>query len=162
MEALGSPSISRAPMGGGGGHAFRKLVYAGNKHNDIHYRSLPETHFTGSGFFLRTFDRLCVFVFVSLWSFFANLHIMKSRKTKQNKKRTKTKKPKKKNPKKQQFTWFTNRSNTLLCRSFSDYHVIAPPAIGILGVICCFIAIVGTAGVSIVSAKLRNAYYFSG
>ena len=63
MEALGSPSISRAPMGRD--HAFRKLVYAGNRHNDIHYRSLPEIHFTASGFFLKTFDRLCVFVFVS-------------------------------------------------------------------------------------------------
>ena len=59
MEALSSPSISRAPMGGG--CAFRKLVYAGNRHNDIHYRSLPEIHFTASGFFLKTFDCLCVF-----------------------------------------------------------------------------------------------------
>ena len=32
MEALGSPSISRAPMGGG--HAFRKLVYADDRYND--------------------------------------------------------------------------------------------------------------------------------
>ena len=54
----------------GGGHAFRKLVYAGNRHNDIHYRSLPEIHFTASRFFLKTFDRLCIFVFVSFWSFF--------------------------------------------------------------------------------------------
>ena len=43
----------------------RKLVYAGNRHNDIHYRSVPEIHFTASGFFLKTFDRLCVSVFVS-------------------------------------------------------------------------------------------------
>ena len=63
MEALGSPSISAGPDGRG--HAFRKLVCAGNRHNDIHYRSLPEIHFTASGFFLKTFDRLCVFVFVS-------------------------------------------------------------------------------------------------
>ena len=83
MEALGSPSISRAPMGGD--HAFRKLVYAGNRHNDIHYRSLLEIHFTPSGFFLKTFDRLCVFVFVSFFFcffffffFFLSLHIMKS------------------------------------------------------------------------------------
>ena len=47
----------------------RKLVSAGNRYNDIHYRSLPEIHFTASGFFLKTFDRLCVFVFVSFWSF---------------------------------------------------------------------------------------------
>ena len=40
----------------------RKLVYAGNKYNEIHYRSLPKIHFTASGFFLKMFDRLCVFV----------------------------------------------------------------------------------------------------
>ena len=95
MEASGSPSISRASMGGG--HAFRKLVYAGNRHNDIHYRSLPEIHFTASGFFLKTFDRLCVFVFVSFRSFFASLHIMKSRKTnKQTNKKNNNKKNNKK------------------------------------------------------------------
>ena len=65
MEALGSPSISRAPMGGAMLFENRKLVYAGNRYNDIHYRSLPEIHFTASGFFLKTFDHLCVFVFVS-------------------------------------------------------------------------------------------------
>ena len=34
MEAFGSPSISRAPMGGG--HAFRipKIVYADGRYND--------------------------------------------------------------------------------------------------------------------------------
>ena len=48
----------------------RKLVYAGNRHSDIHYRSLPDIHFTASGFFLKAFDRLCVFVFVSVWSIF--------------------------------------------------------------------------------------------
>ena len=34
MEASGSPSISRTPMGGG--HAFRipKLVYADDRYND--------------------------------------------------------------------------------------------------------------------------------
>ena len=47
-----------------------KLVFAGNRHNDIHYRSLPEINFTASEFFLKTFDRFCVFVFVSFWSFF--------------------------------------------------------------------------------------------
>ena len=40
----------------------RKLVYAGNRYNDIHYRSLSEIHFTASGFF-------GPFV-VSFWSFF--------------------------------------------------------------------------------------------
>ena len=41
-------------------------------------------------------------------------------------------------------------------------RVIQSPAIGILCVIGCFVAIVGTAAVSIVSAKSRNAYCFSG
>ena len=86
MEALGSPSISRAPMGGG--HAFRKLLYVGNRHNDIHYRSLPEIHFTASGFFLKTFDRLCVFVFVSFFFFLVfceSTHYEKKKKKKKKK-----------------------------------------------------------------------------
>ena len=58
MGALGSPSISRAQIGGAMLSENRKLVYAGNRHNDIHYRSLPEIHFTASGFFLKIFDRL--------------------------------------------------------------------------------------------------------
>ena len=40
-------------------------------------------------------------------------------------------------------------------------RVIQPPAIGILGVIGSFVAIAGTATVSIVSDKSRNAYCFS-
>ena len=40
--------------------------------------------------------------------------------------------------------------------------VIQPLAIGILGVLGCFVAIIGMAAVSIVSAKSRNAYCFSG
>ena len=40
--------------------------------------------------------------------------------------------------------------------------VIQAPAIGTLGVIGCYVAIVGTAAVSIVSAKSRNVYCFSG
>ena len=96
----------------------RKLVYAGNRHNDIYYRSLPEIHFTASGFFLKTFDRLCLFVFVSFCCcccfcsfvcffccffvfcffvcffvvvFFTSLYIMKSRKKKRKKKKKKRK-----------------------------------------------------------------------
>ena len=94
----------------------QKLVYAGNRYDDIYYRSLPVTHFTAAGFFLKTFDRLCVFVFVSFWSFFfffffASLHIMKSRKKKKNIKN-----------KNNLLDLQTSRTNTLLCRSFSDYH----------------------------------------
>ena len=124
----------------------RKQVYADNRYNNIHYRSLPEIHFTASGFSLKTFDRLCVFVFVSFWSFFASLHIMKSKKKKTKTKTKKNKKTKKKNKKKTKKTkqnkkkkqqkkknkhinynnlhdLQTGRTNTLLCRSFSDYHV---------------------------------------
>ena len=113
MEALGSPSISQAPMGGG--HAFRKLVYAGNRHNDIHYLSLPEIQFTASGFFLKTFDCLCVIVFVSFWSFFfcESTHYEKQKKKKKKKK----KKHKNNND---LHDLQTCRTNILLCRSFSD------------------------------------------
>ena len=85
MEALGSPSILRAPMGGS--HAFRKLVYADYRYNDINYRSLPEIHFTALGFFLRLLTvcaRFCLCFFLVF--FFASLHIMKSRKKKGKKK----------------------------------------------------------------------------
>ena len=34
MEALGSPSISRAPMGGAMLFEYRKLVYADDRYND--------------------------------------------------------------------------------------------------------------------------------
>ena len=40
--------------------------------------------------------------------------------------------------------------------------VIQSPAVGILGVIACFVAIVGAAAVSIVSDKSRKAYCISG
>ena len=106
MEALGSPSISRAPMGGG--HAFRKLVYAGNRHNGIHYRSLPVIHFTASGFFLKTFDCLCVIVFVSFWSFFCESTHYEKQKKKQHKNNNDL------------HDLQTGRTNILLCRSFSD------------------------------------------
>ena len=50
------------------GSCRARCVYADNRHNDIHYHLLPEIHFTASGFFLKTFDRLCIFVFVSFRS----------------------------------------------------------------------------------------------
>ena len=52
-----------------------------------------------------------------------------------------------------------NGGDRRFCRLTSCF-VIQPLAIGILGVIGCFIAIIGTAAVSIASAKSRNAYYF--
>ena len=54
-----------------------------------------------------------------------------------------------------------NGGDHKFCR-LTACRVIQPPAIGILGVICCFVAIVGTAVVSIVSVNSRNAYCFSG
>ena len=95
----------------------RKLVYAGNRHNHIHYRLPPEIHFTTSGFFLKIFDLLSVFVFVSFCSFFffffffLRIYIMKSRKKKTHKNNNNL------------HDLQTGRTNTLLCRSFSDYHV---------------------------------------
>ena len=87
MEALGSPSILRAPMGGG--HSFRipkTSVCRWQVQRQCTFVRLPEIYFTASGFFLQIFDCLCVFVFVYFWScfsfFFASLHIMKSRKKK--------------------------------------------------------------------------------
>ena len=108
MEALGSPSISRAPMGGG--HIFRKLVYAGNRHNERHYHSLPEIHFTATGFFLKTFDRLCVCLCFFLVLFLRVYTLWKAEK-KINKNSNNL------------HDLQTGRTNTLLWRSFSDYHV---------------------------------------
>ena len=83
----------------------------------------------------------------------------------------------------------TSRTNKLLCRGFfrlsreecvkymrflKKLHqsvplwadvislVIQPLATGIYGVIGCFVAIIGTAAVSIISAKSRNAHCISG
>ena len=58
MEALGSPSISRAPMGGD--HAFRIQnisVYRGQVQRQYAIVRLPEIRFTASGFFVKVFDR---------------------------------------------------------------------------------------------------------
>ena len=76
MEALGSPSISRAPMGGVMLSENRKLAYAGNRYNDINYRSLPEIYFTASGFFLKTFDRLCAFLSLFLFGLFLRVYTL--------------------------------------------------------------------------------------
>ena len=54
-----------------------------------------------------------------------------------------------------------NDGDRKFCRLMSCL-VIQHLAIGILGVIGCFIAIIGTAAVSVASAKSRNAYCFSG
>ena len=70
MEALGNPSILRAPMSLG--HAFRKLKTSVCRWQVRQYTlHLPEIHFfTASGFFLKIFDCLCVFVFVFVLFFF--------------------------------------------------------------------------------------------
>ena len=70
-EALDSPSVSRVPMGGG--HAFRipkTSVCWWQVQRKYTIVRIPEIHFIASGFFLKFFDRLCVFVFVTFWSFF--------------------------------------------------------------------------------------------
>ena len=48
MEALGSPSISRAQMGGAMLSEYRKLVSDDDRYNGPIVR-LPEIHFTASG-----------------------------------------------------------------------------------------------------------------
>ena len=83
MEALGSPSISRARMGGG--HAFRKLVYAGNRHNDIHHRSLPEIYFRIFPKDFWPFVRFCLFLF-GLFFFCESTHYEKQKKKQKTKK----------------------------------------------------------------------------
>ena len=90
-------------------------MYASNRHKDIHYRSLPEIHFTASGFFLKTFDCLCVFVFVSFWSFFFFFFCESTHYEKQKKQQHKN------NNNLNDLQ--TGRTNTLLSRSSSDYHV---------------------------------------
>ena len=72
MEVLGSPSISRAPMGGG--HDFRipkTSVCRWQVQKQYTLVRLTEIHFTASGFFLKIFNCLCIFVFVSFWSCFS-------------------------------------------------------------------------------------------
>ena len=88
MEALGSPSISRAPMGGAMLSENRKLVYAGNRHNNMHYRSLPEIHSTASGYFPKDFWPfvrfcLCFFLvfFLFIYFFCESTHYEKQKKT---------------------------------------------------------------------------------
>ena len=54
-----------------------------------------------------------------------------------------------------------NGCDCKFCR-LTSCLMIQPLAIGILGVIGRFVAVIGTAAVSIVSAKSRNAYCFSG
>ena len=53
----------------------RKLVYAGNRYNDIHYRLLPEINCTASGFFQKTFDCLCVLSLFLFGLFFFFLRV---------------------------------------------------------------------------------------
>ena len=74
-------------------------------------------HFTASGFFLKIFDCLCIFVFVSFWScfsffyFFASLCITKSREIKTKKEKNIT-------------TIYELVEQTFYCVAvFTDYHV---------------------------------------
>ena len=139
MEALSSPSISRAPMGGG--HDFRipkTIACRWQVQRQYTIVRLPEIHFTPSGFFLKIFDHLCVFclcLFLAFFFFFfcesshyekANNKKNKNKKKKKkkkkkttttkNKKKTKKKKTKKKPHKNNSLQ--TGRTNTLLWRTF--------------------------------------------
>ena len=98
----------------GRGPCFPKSSVHLCRHNDIHYRSLPEIDFTASGFFLKNFDRLCVFVFVSFWSFLfcESTHYEKQKKNKKKKHKNNN----------NLYDLQTGLTNTLLCRSFSEYH----------------------------------------
>ena len=73
MEALGSPSISRAPKGGG--HAFRipkTIVCRRQVQRQYIIVHLTELQFTASGFFPQDFLSFPPYNFVSFsfWSFF--------------------------------------------------------------------------------------------
>ena len=128
MEALGSPSISRVPMGGrrrgaawgGGGHAFRipkTSVCRWQVQRQYTFVRLPEIHFTASGLFLKIFDYLCIFVcfFLVLFYFFCESTCYEKQEKKQQQQQTTTKKT----PNiKYNNNLRTVRTNTLLCRSF--------------------------------------------
>ena len=116
MEALGSPSISRAPMGGS--HAFLIRVYAGDRYHDntLSFANLRSILLL-QDFFRNIFDRLCVFVFVSFWSYFLceSTHYEKQKKKQKKKK-------KKKNIK--ITTIYKQVEQTHYCvEVFSDYYV---------------------------------------
>ena len=90
MEALGSPSVLQALMGGG--HAFRipkTSVSQWQVQRQYTLVCLPEIHFTASGFFLQIFFCLCIFVFVSFWSCFSFFFCESTYYEKQEKKKKK-------------------------------------------------------------------------
>ena len=69
---------------------YRKLVYADGRYNDNTLScAYVKSILLLEDFFLKIFDCLCVFIFVSFWSclFFASLHIMKSRGKKEKRKK---------------------------------------------------------------------------
>ena len=129
MDALGSPSISRAPMGGA--YAYRtpkSNVCRWQVERQYDIVRLPEIHFTAPRFLLKIFDRLCVLFFSILFFFLFFLRIYtlwqadnkkqkKKKKKKKNTKKQKTKKKKKKKHKNNK-NLQTGRTNTLLFRSF--------------------------------------------
>ena len=49
---------------------YRKLVYADDRYNNTLIVRLPEIQFTASGFCLKIFDRVCVFLSLFLYVFF--------------------------------------------------------------------------------------------
>ena len=85
MEALGSPSISWALMGGG--YAFQiPKTSVSRQPVQRHYGSLTGNPFYCFRISLKIFNRLCIFLSVFLFGFvfLASLHVMKSRKNNMN------------------------------------------------------------------------------
>ena len=71
MEALGSPFISQAPMGGAMLSEYRKLVYADGWYNDITLSCVYlKSILLLQDFFLEIFDGLCLCFFLVLFFFF--------------------------------------------------------------------------------------------
>ena len=106
MEVLGSPSISRAPMGGAMLSEYRKLVYADGRYNDntlscayLKFILLLQDFFLS---FLTVCAFLSLFLFGLVFLFCESTHYEKQGK-KINKNDNNLR---------------TGRSNTLLCRSF--------------------------------------------
>ena len=111
MEALGSPSISLAPTSRV--HAFRipkSSVCQWQVQQQYTIVCLPEIYYTASGFFLKIFNHLCLFVFVTFWSCFFFLFLFLQTYT--------LWKTEKKQQQKNNNILQTGQTNTLLCRSF--------------------------------------------
>ena len=124
MEASGRPRKAGAMLS-----EYRKLVYADDRYNDniLSFANLKSILLL-EDFFLKSFDRLCVFLFSFLSLFLFGLvfffckiflrvtHYEMQKKKKKKKKKKKTTKKKQQNLKNNNLQ--NGRTNTLLYRSF--------------------------------------------